>query len=79
MAGMEGMEYIKSRGLCVGNATYSIGLYHSAGGYVAFCDCHECTGHNMRSKPYSTQEAAIEECESLIREHHDGCHGSCPA
>jgi len=55
------------------DVSYSIGLYHSDEGYIAFCDCHQCESHNMRTKPSLDREAALKECEELIQGHHGKC------
>jgi len=68
--------FINSQEFSVDGVTYSISVYHSADGYMAFCDCHRCSSHNMRSPHMPSPEAATKECEQLIRDHHDGCHGA---
>jgi hypothetical protein len=68
------MEFIKSQAFAVDGVEYSIGVYRTDQGYVAFCDCHACQNHNMRSKPSPGPEAAIKECEELISGHHGECH-----
>ena len=72
---MPDIVFIKSLAFSMGGVSYSIGLYHSDEGYIAFCDCHQCENHNMRTKPNPDQEAAVKECEELIQGHHGECHG----
>jgi hypothetical protein len=75
---MSELLFVKSQAFSLGEVPYSISVYHSAEGYLAFCDCHMCADHNMRTQPHPDQDAAVKECEELIRAHHDGCHGqSC--
>ena len=72
---MSDLAFIKSREFTLEGVTYSVTVYQSSDGYVAFCDCHRCSAHNMRSKPHPTPEAAAAECEDLITNHHGECHG----
>ena len=72
---MSDLAFIKSREFTLAGIAYSITIYQSSDGYIAFCDCHRCTAHNMRSKPHPTSEAAAAECEDLITNHHGECHG----
>jgi hypothetical protein len=77
---MPELHFVKSREFLLDEHTYSISIYHSDVGYIAFCDCHVCVNHNMRSEPKGDAEAAAKECEELIEKHHGDCHGpSCPS
>jgi hypothetical protein len=66
--------YVSSRAFKIDDIHYSIGVYRSDTGYMAFCDCHKCTTHNMKSAPTLDKNAAIYECEELIRKHHAEHH-----
>jgi hypothetical protein len=72
---MPDLTFIKSQEFSLEGVTYSVSVYHSSDGYMAFCDCHRCAGHNMRSRARPTPEAAMAECEDLITNHHGQCHG----
>ena len=36
------MEYVTSQSFTIDRIVYSIGVYRSDAGYMAFCDCHTC-------------------------------------
>ena len=66
--------YVSSQAFKIDGINYSIGVYRSNAGFLAFCDCHTCTTHNMKSAPTPDKNAAISECEELIRQHHAEHH-----
>jgi len=72
---MPDLTFIKSQEFTLEGVAYSVSVYQASDGYVAFCDCHRCDGHNMRSQPRPTPEEAAAECEDLITNHHGQCHG----
>jgi hypothetical protein len=73
---MKAMEYVTSQAFTIGGIVYSIGVYRSAAGYMAFCDCHTCHAHNMQSSAVADKNEAIRQCEELIRQHHSDRHPS---
>jgi hypothetical protein len=66
--------YISSQAFKIDHIHYSIGLYRSDSGYMAFCDCHKCASQNMKSAHTPDKDAAVKECEELIRQHHAEQH-----
>jgi hypothetical protein len=68
------MDYVTSQAFTLDDVHYSIGVYRSDDGFLAFCDCHKCHAHNMKSTPCADKKAAIRECEDLIRQHHTERH-----
>lgn len=70
------LVFVTSRALVFENIGYTIGVYQSADGFIAFCDCQECPEHNMKSEPVPDKDAAIEQCKELIRQHHSHFHCS---
>jgi hypothetical protein len=71
---MTDVSFVTSRAFALGNVPYSISVYRSHEGYTAFCDCHKCESHNMRSSPKPDRDGAISDCEQQIRQHHDEVH-----
>jgi len=65
---------IKSQEFTWGAFSYSISVYRGAEGFLAFCDCHTCPYFSVRTLDTCDQDAAIKECEELVRQHHDECH-----
>jgi hypothetical protein len=71
------LTFVETRKLEIDGMQYSIGVYQSTEGYMAFCDCLHCRNHNVRTTPKAAKEAAIQECRELLDKHHAECH-SCP-
>jgi len=71
---MADVVYVTSRSFTIDDIIYPIGVYRSDFGYMAFCDCHRCHSYNMQAKAAADQNAAIQECETLIRQHHAEWH-----
>jgi hypothetical protein len=72
------LTFIESHEFEIDGHSYSIGVYQSASDFVAFCDCTKCQGHNVRTTPKPSKEAAIQECRDLLTKHHSECH-TCAA
>ena len=68
------MEYVNSQAFTIEGIVYSIGVYHSNAGYMAFCDCHTCHAHDMQSSAVADKNTAIRQCEESIRQHHTDRH-----
>ena len=68
------MTYVTSEAFKIGGITYSIGVYKNDAGYMAFCDCHKFTVHNMHSPTFADKRSAIRTCEELIQKHHAEKH-----
>jgi hypothetical protein len=76
---MEDVSFVTSRAFRLDEVPYSISVYRSEEGYTAFCDCHKCDNHNMRSTPKSDRDCAITDCEEQIRQHHADVHTAAVA
>jgi hypothetical protein len=71
---MSDVTFVTSRAFHMDDVPYSISVYHGHEGFTAFCDCHKCENHNMRSSAKSDRDSAITECENHIRQHHADVH-----
>jgi hypothetical protein len=70
------VAYVSSQAFKIDDIRYSIGVYKNDAGYLAFCDCHKCTTHDMKSAHTADKAAAVKECEELIRQHHADHHSA---
>ncbi len=71
---MHEFTFVTSKMFLHDGHSYSIGVYESNAGFMAFCDCHVCPTERMRSELMPTKDAAIEECREKIRGHHSQFH-----
>jgi len=71
---MADVTFVTSRAFHLEEIPYSISVYRSSEGFTAFCDCHKCADHSMRSAPKADRDSAITECENQIRQHHADFH-----
>jgi hypothetical protein len=71
---MADISFVTSRAVHLDQIPYSISVYHSHEGFTAFCDCHKCESHNMKSPPKADRDGAISDCEAQIRQHHAEVH-----
>ena len=76
---MADVSFVTSRAFALDHVPYTISVYHSQEGYMAFCDCHKCESHNMRTQPKADRDGAISECEVQIRQHHADVHTAAVA
>ena len=74
---MQNCIFVTSRALAQDGITYTISVYKTDAGFMAFCDCQSCGSHNLQTQPGKDRESAIKGCEELIRHHHKDHH--CPA
>ena len=72
---MSDATFAASRALSLDGTSYTISLYRAGNRFLAFWECEQC-GQYARADvpPASEQEAAMEQCEMLIEQHHASCH-----
>jgi len=74
VAMQDDVVYVSSHAFKIDEVHYSIGVYRSDAGFMAFCDCHKWPNENMKTASMADKESAVKECEELIRQHHTQRH-----
>ena len=67
---MSDMTFVVSRELILDGVPYNFSVYKVPQGFLTFWECKGCGNQDDPLANPTTVEAAIAECEGVIRQHH---------
>jgi hypothetical protein len=73
---MPPIEFDSSESFQFDGTPYTIAVYKTDNGFVAYGECLSCPRHRMKSETLAHMHLVKKECRELVRQHHAKNHAS---